>query len=141
MKFMVPVDDSDTSLHAIDWLAQSQAPSASCEVELLNVRSVPEQFPAVSVLDYEAVERALREEQQRILARALAHAERKGLQRVTAHVAHGLPAPQIVEAAKIQGVDQIVMASHGRGAVGTFILGSVANQVVHLAPMPVTLVK
>jgi len=141
MKVMVPVDDSDTSLHAIDWLAQSQPPWASCEVELLNVRSVPEQFPAVSVLDYEAVERALREEQQRVLAKALEHAERKGLKRVTVHVAHGSPAEQIVEAAKVQGVDQIVMASHGRGAVGTFLLGSVANQVVHLAPMPVTLVK
>ena len=141
MKVLVPVDDSDTSLRAIDWLARSQPPSTPYEVELLNVRSLPEQFGAVAALDYGAVERALREGQQKVLAKALEHAERAGLKQVTIHVAHGLPAEQIVEAARAQGVDQIVMASHGRGAVGTFFLGSVAQQVVHLAPMPVTLVK
>jgi nucleotide-binding universal stress UspA family protein len=141
MKVLIPVDESDTSLRAIDWVARSQPPSQPCEVELLNVRSLPEQFGAVSVLDYGAVERALREGQQRVLAKALEHAERAGLKQVTIHVAHGLPAQQIVEAAKVQGADQIVMASHGRGAVGTFFLGSVAQQVVHLAPMPVTLIK
>ena len=141
MKVLVPVDDSDASLRAIDWVAQSQPPSAPCEVELLNVRSLPEQFGAVSALDYGAVERALRGGQQLILAKALEHAERAGLKQVTIRGAHGLPAEQIVEAAKAKGADQIVMASHGRGAVGTFFLGSVAQQVVHLAPMPVTLVK
>jgi nucleotide-binding universal stress UspA family protein len=105
------------------------------------VRSEPEQFGAVAVLDHGAVERALREAQQRVLARALQRAERAGLKQVTIRAAHGLPAEQIVEAAKAQGADQIVMASHGRGAMGTFLLGSVARQVVHLAPMPVTLVK
>jgi len=141
MKVLVPVDDSDTSLHAIDWVALSQAPSSPCEVTLLNVRSLPEQFGAVAVIDYAAVERALREGQQQVLAKALEHAERAGLKQVTIHGALGLPAEQIVEAAKVQGADQIVMASHGRGAVGTFILGSVAQRVVHLAAMPVTLVK
>jgi len=141
MKVLIPVDDSDTSLRAIDWVARCEPPSAPYEVELLNVRSVPEQFGAVSVLDYDAVERALREGQQQILAKALERAGRAGLKQVTLRVAHGLPAEQIVEAAKAKGADQIVMASHGRGAVGNFLLGSVAQRVVHLAPMPVTLVK
>jgi len=43
--------------------------------------------------------------------------------------------------AKETGVDQILMGTHGHGTLGTFFLGSVAQRVAHLAPMPVTLVK
>jgi len=105
------------------------------------VRMPPEYFGAVSALDYGAVERALLEAQQRVLARALHHAERAGLRHLSARAAQGVPAEAIVDAAKVRGVDQIVMSTHGRGAVGAFFLGSVAQGVAHLAPMPVTLVK
>jgi len=141
MKVLIPVDDSDVSLHAIDWVAGLQLDPATIEVELVNVRTPPEYYGAVSVLDYAAVERALREAQQKVLARALHHAESAGLRRLAARAAQGEPGEAIVEAAKAQGVDQIVMSTHGRGAVGTFFLGSVAQRVAHLAPMAVTLVK
>jgi nucleotide-binding universal stress UspA family protein len=140
MKILLPIDDSATSLHAIDWLARLPE-SASIEVNLLHVRSLAESYGAVAALDYQAVERSLREGQQNVLAKALDHAQRAGLKHVTIHAAHGLPAEQIVASAKTMGADQIVMASHGRGAVGTFFMGSVAQEVVHLAPMAVTLVK
>ena len=140
MKILIPIDDSDTSLHAIDWLARLPQPAA-IEVNLVNVRPPAENFGAVSALDFEAVERSLREGQQYVLARALEHAQRLGLPQVTIHAAHGMASEAIVDAAKATGADQIVMATHGRGAVGTFFMGSVAQQVVHLAPMAVTLVK
>jgi nucleotide-binding universal stress UspA family protein len=140
MKILIPVDDSDSSLHAIDWLARLPG-SAAIEVSLLNVRSLAESYGAVAALDYDAVERSLREGQQNVLAKALARANRAGLECVTIHAAHGLPAEKIVDNAKAMGVDQIVMATHSRGAVGTFFMGSVAQEVVHLAPMAVTLVK
>ncbi|HET9206105.1 MAG TPA: universal stress protein, partial [Burkholderiaceae bacterium] len=106
-----------------------------------NVRSLAESYGAVAVLNPDAVERSLREGQQEILSTALAHAERAGLRRVTIHAARGLPAEQIVAHAQAMGADQIVMASHGRTAVGAFFLGSVAQEVAHRAPMAVTLVK
>jgi nucleotide-binding universal stress UspA family protein len=140
MKILIPVDESDTSMHAIDWLARLPE-FADVEVDLLNVRGLAENYGAVAALDYEAVERSLREGQQNVLAKALDHAQRAGLKRVTIHAAHGLPAEAIVASAKAIGADQIVMASHGRGAVGAFLMGSVAQEVVHLAPMAVTLVK
>ena len=141
MKVLIPVDDSDVSLHAIDWVAGLQRDSAPIEVELVNVRTPPEYYGAVSVLDYAAIERALREAQQKVLARALHRAEGAGLRQLAARAAQGEPAEAIVATAKAQGVDQIVMSTHGRGAVGTFFLGSVAQRVAHLAPMAVTLVK
>ena len=140
MKILIPVDDSDTSLRAIDWLGRLPE-AAAIEVHLLNVRGLAESYGAVAALDYDAVERSLREGQQNLLARALDRANRAGFERVTIHGAHGLPAERIVDHAKATGVDQIVMASHGRGAIGTFFMGSVAQEVVHRAPMAVTLVK
>jgi nucleotide-binding universal stress UspA family protein len=141
MKVLIPVDDSDVSLRAIDWVAGLQRDSPPIEVDLINVRTPTEYYGAVSVLDYAAVERALREAQQKVLAKALHRADRAGLTRLAAHAAVGEPGDAIVEAAKAHGVDQIVMSTHGRGAMGTFLIGSVAQRVAHLAPMAVTLVK
>lgn len=43
--------------------------------------------------------------------------------------------------AKSEGVDVIVMGTRGMGALGNLALGSTATKVVHLADVPVTLVK
>jgi nucleotide-binding universal stress UspA family protein len=53
----------------------------------------------------------------------------------------GEPAAEIVRLADERGVDQIVMGTHGRGAVVSLFLGSVAQRVVHLSKVPVLLVK
>ena len=42
----------------------------------------------------------------------------------------------IVEYAKANAIDLIVTGSHGRGAVKHFLLGSVAERVVRMAPCP-----
>ena len=141
MNVLIPVDDSEAALQAIDWVAQVQEDGAAPEVILVNVRHLPENYGGVAVLYHDAIERALREAQQRTLATALNYAQRVGLKKVSVHAAHGQPAQQIVDAAKEKGADLIVMGTHGRGAVGTFFIGSVAQQVVHIAPMAATLVK
>ncbi len=40
-----------------------------------------------------------------------------------------------------EGVDVIVMGTRGMGALANLALGSTATKVVHLAEVPVTLVK
>ena len=53
----------------------------------------------------------------------------------------GDPAESIVEAARSEGADVIVVGSHGRGAIGRALIGSVSDQVVRHAPCPVLVVR
>lgn len=53
----------------------------------------------------------------------------------------GRPARAINEFADEHDVDQIVMGSHGRSGVTRVLLGSVAENVVRRAPIPVTIVR
>jgi nucleotide-binding universal stress UspA family protein len=46
-----------------------------------------------------------------------------------------------VQYADEQKVDQIVMSAHGEGKLSTLLLGSVVSKVVHLAKIPMLLVK
>jgi nucleotide-binding universal stress UspA family protein len=56
-------------------------------------------------------------------------------------VIHGVPFHEIIETAKMQQVDLIVMGTHGRAGLQYMLLGSVAEKVVHLAPCPVLVVR
>jgi len=53
----------------------------------------------------------------------------------------GRPSREIVRVARDQGVDCIVMGTHGRGGIDRLILGSVAERVVRTAPVPVVTVR
>jgi nucleotide-binding universal stress UspA family protein len=58
-------------------------------------------------------------------------------ERVTLHVAVGKPWREIVQLAADLRADLVVVGTHGRGAVGRMVLGSVAEQVVRSAGCPV----
>ena len=47
----------------------------------------------------------------------------------------------IVEYARVQDIDLIVIGTHGRGALVHLVMGSVAERVVRLAPCPVLTVR
>jgi nucleotide-binding universal stress UspA family protein len=59
----------------------------------------------------------------------------------TIHVKNRAPAQGIVEAAKEQGRDLIVLASHGRRGLRRLVLGSVANEVVSQSTVPVLICR
>lgn len=53
----------------------------------------------------------------------------------------GDPGEAIIDAAQAEGADMIVVGSHGRGAVGRFLIGSVSDHVVRHASCPVLVVR
>ena len=58
-----------------------------------------------------------------------------------ARSALGVIATMIDHVAREEQVTQIIMGTRGLGTVSGLILGSVSTQVLHLADVPVTLVK
>ena len=56
-------------------------------------------------------------------------------------VVHGVPFHEIIETARTQQVDLIVMGTHGRTGLQHLFLGSVAEKVVRLAPCPVLVAR
>lgn len=59
----------------------------------------------------------------------------------TLHFRHTEPASAIVQLASDVGADLVVVGTHGRQGVERFLLGSVAERVVRLAPCPVLIVR
>jgi nucleotide-binding universal stress UspA family protein len=55
-------------------------------------------------------------------------------------VREGSPAACIIEAAKDQDADLIAMSTHGRSGLDRFVLGSVAERVLHEADRPLMLI-
>ncbi len=60
---------------------------------------------------------------------------------VTGKVVHGPVAQTILEVAKEEKVDLIVMGTHGRAGVEKFLFGSVAQKVVQHSEVPVLTLK
>ena len=59
----------------------------------------------------------------------------------TLHIGQYPPAATIVETAKKERCDLIVMGSHGRGALGQMMLGSVTTRVASTCAVPLLIVR
>lgn len=62
-------------------------------------------------------------------------------QGVHLQVAIGDPSAEIVDYAKAQGIELIVIPSHGRTGLQRFLLGSVAERVIRFARCPVLVLR
>jgi nucleotide-binding universal stress UspA family protein len=76
-----------------------------------------------------------------ILAAAAEKAKITGVACGLVHVPDQHPAEGIIATAEKKGCDLIVMASHGRRAVGRLLLGSQANEVLAHSKIPALIVR
>lgn len=67
--------------------------------------------------------------------------DRRTLHARSAALTDHSPASAIIDYAAENAIDVIVMGTHGRGRVGRWLLGSVADRVVRTAPCPVLVVR
>jgi nucleotide-binding universal stress UspA family protein len=80
------------------------------------------------------------DEAKRSVARAAAVLRDQGL-RVTTEVQLGDPAEEIVAYAEQEGVDIIVICSHGSGGIKRWVFGSVAEKVVAGTTVPLLIIR
>ena len=137
---LLAVDGSDCSNKAVETLIAMAKKSGKLDVHLINVQApiFPEQ--SLVYLDPDKLDTYYYEQGSKGLESAQKLLKEAGLE-FTAHRAVGPVAQTIVAKAKELAVDGIMMGTHGHGRLAGMLLGSVSNRVLHLSPVPVTLVR
>lgn len=137
---LVPLDGSELAERAAPYARSLLPPDG----ELILLRAVrgPEEFAdwwVVSTSDDEALASA-QESAQRYLT-SVASQLRETFPQVRTRVVAGDPATEILDLAETERVDTIVMTTHGRGATGRAIFGSVADRVARHGSRPTLLLR
>lgn len=142
LKTLIAVDGSDHAQRAIDAVAALVRNGCSLQVSLLHVRELPTQaYGEVVVYDWEALDQALKQQQDEVLRGAEDHARTVGLGLLPSQRAQGHASSEILRVARVQAADQIAMGTRGLGAVRSLFIGSVAQRVLHASPVPVLLAR
>ena len=138
---LVPLDGSAVAEQAIPY-ARALLPEGGT---LVLLRVLPEAEPALTELHWsfdeapdvdDAASDAARTALEQVIARMGDTSRRR-----VVRVARGDPAEQILRAIARHAIDVVVMTTHGRGAIGRAIFGSVADRVSRASPVPILLVR
>lgn len=140
MKFLIPVDGSALSLEAVRHVLKLSHAGLDVELLLANVQESASLYEMVVAHDPAVLDEVSEGAGLHVLAPAVSLVETSGVP-FEAVVARGDPAHTLVELIERHGCDGVVMGAHGKGMVRQALLGSVTVEMVHAAPVPVTLVK
>lgn len=135
-KILVPVDGSPSSIAGLS-KAVAWASDLDASIEVLHV-DAPDEFQVGSATQVSAAARA---QAARATEIAVENASRVLGDRVERRAIDGEPLRRILEIAREDQVDLIVMGTHGRVGRLHSLIGSVAEGVVRNAPCPVMTVR
>ena len=140
MKILLAVDGSEYTRKMLDYVATHQGLfDTSHSYVVFNAQ--PELPPHVrSSLGSGSVQDYHQDEAGKVLQPALAALSARGLTAQPEWRA-GKPGETIAEAAKAGGFDMVIMGTHGHGALGKLVMGSVSTEVLGNCGVPVLLIR
>jgi len=130
MKILVPIDFTAPSDVALMY-GRHLAKVFGADLHVLHV--MENQFLRVTFKSASAVETGM----VRRVAEQLTDDDRASLHAVTVVRMSNAPADEILQYAKEENIDLVVLATHGGSNVAHLIMGSVAEQVIRTAPCAV----
>lgn len=144
-KIMVTLDGSDLAKDALPY-AQEMAEQSQAELTLFRVVPLITRVMYVNKHTFHDPQQMEAEQLGKVdeamdSLQALAETLRLHHIQARAAVDVGDPAEKIVDFAKANQIDLIVMSTHGRTGVRKLVAGSVASKVSSSAPCPVLLVR
>jgi nucleotide-binding universal stress UspA family protein len=141
MKIVLGVDDSKHSSAATEFVAKSPWPKST---RVIVLSACPAIFLGPGeVASGDAIQKLMEEQAgyaREIADKAGAEIRKAGFS-VEPRMILGDPRSALVETAKEEDADLVVVGSHGRTGLGKLLLGSVASHVVSHAPCSVLVVK
>jgi len=138
-KILVPVDASESAQRAARHAAMLAGDNPEVQIHVLNVQA-PLEVRAHAYLSQQEEKAIQSADAQHVLQPIMQILDDAGVPYRT-EWRTGDVAPTIAAYADETGCEAIVMGTRGLGPVGNLVMGSVANKVVHIVKVPVTLVK
>jgi len=139
-RILLAVDGSEHAARAVRFVCGLKSGAVPLEVHLFNAPlPIPPGYTR-GLLSEDMLDNYHREERDKVLNAATAAVKAAGL-KLEVHMISGDAAEKIAETAGKLQCTRIVMGTRGLSAVAGLVLGSVAYKVIHLASVPVTLVK
>lgn len=139
-RILVPLDGSELSERVFPWLRLLSKAIPLCEIELLRSFELPATIYLIPELAVPATALLTNNELTEAIKSYLEDkVSQLGLERVTSTVTMADPATEILS--RGDSTDMIVMASHGRGGLGRWLMGSVTTKVTRGTSVPVLVVS
>ncbi|ELY44589.1 universal stress protein [Natronorubrum sulfidifaciens] len=138
MNVLVPVDESDPAREAVEHAVTTYPDATITALHVINPSMA--MYRGEMAYNYERL-MELEEEEAETLFETIEQIGAEHDASITTELMVGTPARSIVSFATDNDVDQIVLGSHGRSGMSRVLLGSVAEQVVRRATVPVTVVR
>lgn len=140
MKILLPFDGSTMALDAVRFAIRMAGDGLTTQVVLVNVQEPASLYELMVVHDPQVIQQASAAAGAHILQAAQQLLDAAGLPYET-EVASGDPAHTLVDILENYGCDLVVMGASGTSALRSALLGSVSNEVLHAAGVPVMIVK
>src|SRR5262249_12422608 len=144
MKILIGVDDSPHTRATVDFVKSMRWPENAQFLVLSAVQPImsvyAESYVPAAMPDYHQLLRDMTKMSEDVVSGAGQELRAAGF-RTTAKVVHGDPRSTLLDTVKSEGIDLLVVGSHGRTGMTKLIMGSVASHVVTHAPCSVLVVK
>ena len=140
MKILLPFDGSAVALEAVRFVIRMAADGLDTSVVLANVQEPASLYELMVAHDPEVIGQVSAAAGTNTLQAARVLLDEAGLA-YEEEVVSGDPAHTLVDILENYGCDLVVMGASGTSALRSALLGSVSNEVLHAAGVPVMIVK
>jgi nucleotide-binding universal stress UspA family protein len=140
IKILIPLDGSEAALEAVRFAIRLARDGMNTSVVLANVQEPTHIYEMVMAPDPDVLAEISAKAGATILEAGAALLDAAGMV-YEQEVATGDPAHTLIDIVERFQCDAIIMGSRGVGTMRSALLGSVSHEVLHAAPVPVTIVK
>jgi nucleotide-binding universal stress UspA family protein len=140
MKILLPVDGSAVSLDAVRFVIQMSLSGLKSSVVLANVQETATLYELVVAHDPQVIEEVSDAAGAHLLEKAEALLKGAHIE-YECEIGKGDPAHTLIDILERFACDMVVMGASGTTGLRSTLLGSVSNEVLHAAGVPVMIVK